>query len=98
MVFTDRYISRAISSVLSSASVRQASSLLRSPATPGGASAAVQGARDHQLNVTIPPGQRVRARPEGDRYLGFSFAETDMYGAVEQALSAARQRLRVMID
>jgi hypothetical protein len=43
-------------------------------------------------------GQRVRARPEGDRYLGFSFAETDMYGAVEQALSAARQRLRVMID
>jgi hypothetical protein len=36
--------------------------------------------------------------PEGDRYLGFSFAETDMYGAVEQALSAARQRLRVVID
>jgi ATP-grasp domain/L-amino acid ligase C-terminal domain 2 len=50
------------------------------------------------LNVTIPPGQRVRALPEGDRYLGFIFAETDTYGAVEQACSAARQRLRVVID
>lgn len=50
------------------------------------------------LNVTIPPGQRVRALPEGDRYLGFIFAEGGTHEAVQRALRAARRRLRVVID
>ena len=29
------------------------------------------------LTITIPPGQRVRPLPDGDRYLGFIFAEAD---------------------
>ena len=29
------------------------------------------------LTITIPPGQRVRPLPDGDRYLGFVFAEGD---------------------
>jgi biotin carboxylase len=50
------------------------------------------------LNITIPPGQSVHPLPEGDRYLGFIFAEADTHEAVEQALRAARRRLRVVID
>jgi biotin carboxylase len=50
------------------------------------------------LNITIPPGQSVHPLPEGDRYLGFIFAEADTHAAVEQALRAARRRLRVVID
>jgi len=49
------------------------------------------------LTITIPVGQRVRPLPEGDRYLGFVFAEGDTQDQVEQALSVARERLRVVI-
>jgi biotin carboxylase len=49
------------------------------------------------LSMTIPLGQRVRPLPEGDRYLGFVFAEGDTQDEVEQALGAARERLRVVI-
>jgi biotin carboxylase len=49
------------------------------------------------LNMTIPLGQRVHPLPEGDRYLGFVFAEGDTQDEVEQALAAARERLRVVI-
>ncbi len=49
------------------------------------------------LTITIPPGQRVRPLPEGDRYLGFIFAEGDTQDRVEQALRVARERLRVVI-
>ena len=50
------------------------------------------------LTITIPLGQRVCPLPEGDRYLGFIFAEGDTQDLVEQALSVARERLRVVIQ
>jgi biotin carboxylase len=50
------------------------------------------------LTVTIPPGQRVRPLPDGDRYLGFIFASGDTPADVEQALTAASGRLRVIIS
>jgi biotin carboxylase len=50
------------------------------------------------LSITIPVGQRVRPLPDGDRYLGFIFAEGDTQDRVEQALGAARERLRVAIQ
>ena len=50
------------------------------------------------LTITIPPGQRVRPLPDGDRYLGFVFAEADTAAGVEHALTAAVARLRVVIQ
>ena len=50
------------------------------------------------LTITIPVGQRVRPLPDGDRYLGFIFAEAGTRHEVEQALTAARDQLRVIID
>src|SRR6266536_3167025 len=49
------------------------------------------------LTITIPSGQPVHPLPEGDRYLGFVFAEGEDYQQVERALANARQRLRVVI-
>ncbi|HUY48603.1 MAG TPA: ATP-grasp domain-containing protein [Streptosporangiaceae bacterium] len=50
------------------------------------------------LTITIPTGQRVQPLPEGDRYLGFIFAEGDTHQDVEKALGAARDRLRIVIQ
>jgi biotin carboxylase len=50
------------------------------------------------LTITIPAGQQVRPLPDGDRYLGFIFAEAGTRREVEQALIAARDQLRVIID
>jgi len=50
------------------------------------------------LTITIPLGQRVRPLPDGDRYLGFVFAEADTPAGVEQALTAAVARLRVVVQ
>jgi biotin carboxylase len=50
------------------------------------------------LSITIPVGQRVRPLPDGDRYLGFIFAEAAARHEVEQALTAARDELRVIIE
>jgi biotin carboxylase len=50
------------------------------------------------LTITIPAGQQVRPLPDGDRYLGFIFAEAATRYEVEQALTAARDQLRVIID
>ena len=50
------------------------------------------------LTITIPVGQQVRPLPDGDQYLGFIFAEADTRHQVEQALTAARDQLRVIID
>jgi biotin carboxylase len=49
------------------------------------------------ISITIPVGQVVRPLPEGDRYLGFIFAEAQSPEEVEAALRAARQRLCVVI-
>jgi hypothetical protein len=50
------------------------------------------------LTITIPAGQRVLPLPEGDRYLGFIFAEASTRHDVENALASARDRLRVVIE
>ncbi|HEV2252356.1 MAG TPA: ATP-grasp domain-containing protein [Streptosporangiaceae bacterium] len=50
------------------------------------------------LSITIPVGQRVRPLPDGDRYLGFIFAEGETQDQVEHALAVARDRLRVVIE
>jgi len=50
------------------------------------------------LSITIPVGQPVRSLPDGDRYLGFIFAEGDNQDRVERALTVARDRLRVVIQ
>jgi biotin carboxylase len=50
------------------------------------------------LTITIPVGQRVRPLPDGDRYLGFIFAEAATQREVERALTTARDQLRVIID
>ena len=50
------------------------------------------------LTITIPPGQRVRPLPDGDRYLGFVFAEGGTAADVEHALTTASRRLRVIIS
>ena len=48
------------------------------------------------LTITVPAGQRV-LRLGRDRYLGFIVAEAGIRHDVEQALAAARGRLRVVI-
>jgi hypothetical protein len=50
------------------------------------------------LSITIPVGQQVLPLPDGDRYLGFIFAEASTGHEVEQALIAARDQLRVIIE
>ena len=50
------------------------------------------------LTITIPVGQRVLPLPDGDRYLGFIFAEASTHDEVENALTAARGRLNVVIE
>lgn len=49
------------------------------------------------LTITIPPGQRVTPLPEGDRYLGFIFAEAATPHDVEHALTTASAQLHVII-
>jgi biotin carboxylase len=50
-----------------------------------------------KLSITIPLGQKVRPLPRGDRYLGFIFAEGSAPTEVEEALRAARAKLRTRI-
>jgi biotin carboxylase len=61
-----------------------------------GKAAAVPGITG--LTITIPVGRRVRPLPDGDQYLGFIFAQADTRHEVEQALTTARDQLRVIID
>ncbi len=49
------------------------------------------------VELSIPPGRRVWALPEGDRYLGFVFARGATPAAVEQALRTAHAQLDVRI-
>jgi biotin carboxylase len=50
------------------------------------------------LTITIPAGRRVRPLPDGDQYLGFIFAEAGTRHEVEQALTTARGKLRLIIQ
>jgi biotin carboxylase len=49
------------------------------------------------LSITTPVGQTVHSLPEGDRYLGFVFAEAATHQDVEEALRTARRRLSIVI-
>jgi biotin carboxylase len=80
------------------------SGVLMLPVERAGVLRAVQGRAEAAavpgitgLTMTIPIGQPVQPLPEGDRYLGFVFAEGQDYQQVERALATARQRLRVVI-
>ena len=63
-----------------------------------GRDSAAAGSGITGLTITIPVGQQVRPLPDGDRYLGFIFAQAGTQHEVEQALTAARDQLRVIID
>jgi L-amino acid ligase C-terminal domain 2 len=67
----------------------------RAPRGGRAAAAAIPGITG--LTITIPAGQRVLPLPDGDRYLGFIFAEADTGPGVEQALTAAHEQLHVVI-
>lgn len=49
------------------------------------------------LTITVPVGQRVHPLPEGDRYLGFIFAEAGTPQDTSAALRAARSQLHLTI-
>jgi biotin carboxylase len=49
------------------------------------------------LTITVPVGQRVHPLPEGDRYLGFIFAEAGTHQDTAAALRAARSQLHLTI-
>jgi biotin carboxylase len=83
----------------------QTSGVLMLPVERAGVLRAVDGKTDATavpgitgVSITIPVGQTVHPLPEGDRYLGFLFAEAATYQEVEEALHAARRRLRVVIQ
>jgi hypothetical protein len=85
-------------------SERRPSGVLMLPVPRPGVLRAVEGRTEAAatpgvtgLTITIPAGQRVRPLPDGDRYLGFIFAEDDTHDRVEEALRTARARLRVVI-
>ena len=50
------------------------------------------------VEITVARGRRVRPLPEGDRYLGFTFAKADTPEQVEAALRAAHAELDVRIE
>ena len=50
------------------------------------------------LNLTVAIGQRVFPLPDGDRYLGFIFAEGDGRDEVERSLTTAGRLLHAVID
>ena len=55
-------------------------------------------ARDHRPDHHHPARPAGLPLPDGDQYLGFIFAEAGTRQEVEQALTAARDQLRVIID
>jgi hypothetical protein len=60
-----------------------------------GAALAVPGILD--LQITVAPGTYVRPLPEGDRYLGFLFAQGDSAEDVRHALGDASAALDIRI-
>jgi biotin carboxylase len=82
----------------------RAAGVLMLPVERPGVLRAVEGRADAAavpgitgLTITIPAGQLVRPLPDGDRYLGFIFAEGDTPAEAENALRAARSQLHVVI-
>jgi hypothetical protein len=84
---------------------RSASGVMMLPIPRAGVLREVRGQDDARavpgvtgLEITVPPGRRVRPLPEGDRYLGFLFARGDTPAAVEASLRAAHAALDVDIE
>ncbi len=80
---------------------RSASGVIMLPIGHGGILERVDGldeARDlpgvRGLEITVPSGTRVEPLPEGDRYLGFVFANGESPTAVEQSLRLAGASIR----
>lgn len=83
---------------------RGASGVLMLPVERGGILQRIEGQTEARavtgvtgLSITIPIGQTVRPLPQGDRYLGFIFAEGRDAGDVEAALRLAHGKLRTII-
>ena len=63
-----------------------------------GREAALSVAGISGLDISIAPGRRVVALPEGDRYLGFLFAAGETPHDVDTALRAAQRELVIEIE
>lgn len=50
------------------------------------------------MDLTIVPGERIVAPPEGDRYIGFVYARSDTPQQVESALRKAMSTLEVQLE
>ncbi len=98
-------LANALGQRVSPCHTARASGVLMLPVERPGVLRAVEGRAEAAavpgitgLTITIPLGQPVCPLPEGDRYLGFVFAEGDSHRQVERALGAARERLHVVIQ
>lgn len=90
---------------LDTSPTRPAAGVLMLPIPATGVLTAVEGVdeveafeRIDAVTLTIPPGRRVTALPEGDRYLGFVFAGGADAAGVEETLRIAGSSLTVVVD
>lgn len=90
---------------LDTAPTRPAAGVLMMPIPASGVLTAVEGVEEVEafegidaVALTIPPGRRVTALPEGDRYLGFVFAGGVDPDSVEETLRLAGSSLSVLVD
>ena len=84
---------------------RPATGVMMLPIPASGTLTAVDGIAEVEareridaVTMTIAPGQRITALPEGERYLGFVFAGGPDAGSVEEELRAAARSLTVVVD
>jgi len=90
---------------LDTAPTRPAAGVLMMPIPATGVLTAVEGVEEVEaiegidaVTLTVPPGRRVTALPEGDRYLGFVFAGGADADGVEETLRTAGSSLTVVVD
>ncbi len=90
---------------LDTAPARPATGVLMLPIPATGIFSGIEGLDDvkamdgiGEVTLTITPGRRVVALPEGDRYLGFVFAVGADPDVVEATLRAAASALSVVVD
>lgn len=83
----------------------QASGVLMIPIDTAGTLRSVLGVEETAaiegitgIELTIPPGTRVRPVPDGDRYLGFVFARAPDPQSVETALRKAKDLIQPLIE
>ena len=90
---------------MDTSAARPASGVLMLPIPATGTLTAIEGidrAREVEgitaIEITVPSGRRIEALPEGDRYLGFVFAQGHTPEEVETSLREAGALLTVAID